>query len=115
MSEPLILKLKEHILYENATGTGGDITLSKSANNYNMLKIYYQNVDGKKGIKEIEPNGSFILQIVDIGETQIYICAASFNVSGNKINVEWNRRASDWYAKDMQSNAIKITKVVGYK
>lgn len=131
MSKPEILKLKERtdeidrkivgtVLYENKTGTTGNITLSDSVANYDYIEIQgtrlgtgmfssgrLYNVNGKT---------------ISIGTTytdanDIYVYSKTITLNAKKINVV---RANLGFFNSTRSQFVTddgnyITRVVGYK
>ena len=112
-------------LYENSTGSSGNITLSDSVANYTRIKIFYKT---KYGISELEnsheyynPNNkTIVLMQTDYdGYPSMYHTISSYNVSSNTITFMTNITAmirnnvspQMWSAE----NAISIFKVIGFK
>ena len=108
---------KGHILYQDATGTNGDVTLSEVATNYEEIEVFADRVNRQLYIK-IETTHQYIAlsQIRNSGEN-LYIYAKEYLVSGNILKVE-NARLVQIDASGIKgfsnSDDIYITKVIGY-
>ena len=120
----------DNVLYSNPSGSNGSITLSKSANNYKYLEIYYSNTSGgnqRMSMQKFDTTlGStkcalFIIT-ADSGGA-MYLTNRDVNISGTTISTLDNTR----YSKGVINfsgggivattpvNEIFIYKVVGYK
>lgn len=106
------------ILYSNASGATGNITLSDSAANYAFMEIYFKDAVRYGSVKLDEPNGKTTLLFTSsIGSTGNYNNYKIVNVSGTSINVaSYNQIAilSTGNTVNSQEN-ILIYKVIGYK
>lgn len=56
MYEEFMKKEEKTILYDNPSGSNGEITLLDDVENYNRLKIFYSNDDGVRNCVEIQNN-----------------------------------------------------------
>ena len=114
--------LKGVILYDNFSGSTGTINLSDSVENYAYIEIFYIVYEGyETSVKISNPNGkvaSLFGSASNINDMATYLRASNARISGNTISLEnqmqsWIRgttaNAVDLY------NAIRITKVIGYK
>lgn len=108
-----------NVLYNNASGTAGTVTLSDSVENYTYLEIFYRSSgDNACGsVKVFSPNGKLvhlgtIHYIADYG----YAKFALVSVAGSMITFNQNyqiilKNNGSTYSAE---NAIFITRVVGY-
>ena len=116
------------ILYENATGNTGTVTLNQTAANFRYMEIYYKryantNVWGNhfsKSVKIDSPDGkNATLDIaIPAEDTLTQVCTKIVSISGTTITVK--REGYGTIADGSTSiagtqNAIYITKVIGYK
>lgn len=111
--------LSGKVLYNNASGTAGTVTLSDSAENYTYLEIFYRSSgDNACGsVKVFNPNGKLVhLGTIHYIADYDYAKFALVNVSGSMITFSQNyqitlkNNGSEYSAE----NAIYITRVVGY-
>ena len=111
--------LSGKVLYNNASGTAGTVTLSDSAENYTYLEIFYRSSgDNACGsVKVFSPNGKLVhLGTIHYIADYDYAKFALVNVSGSMITFSQNyqiilkNNGSSYSAE----NAIFITRVVGY-
>lgn len=107
------------VLYNNASGTAGTVTLSDSAENYTYLEIFYRSSgDNACGsVKVFNPNGKLVhLGTIHYIADYDYAKFALVNVSGSMITFRQNYQITlksngSSYSSE---NAIYITRVVGY-
>lgn len=120
----------EYILYDNPSGSAGEITLSYSCAHYRYLEIYYTDnnykSDGSGGsggyTKIYAPNGKTVhLQLQEAGRN-VYIRQTSYTISGTTItpdveNASYVRftavEGSDPVSISTGTNYIKIIRVIG--
>ena len=111
--------MKPVVLYENASGSNGTITLSQSASNFKYLEVYFRTNDGaayrgcQKCVVDTTATNHTLLfmQITTIG---IYA------IKGKEITISGTTISSDKYTEIQpngynNSNHIYITNVLGYK
>lgn len=117
------------VLYENASGSTGDITLSESAANFKYLEIFYKRYStaGEYGTpckseKVNNPNGKYaILNMNYSGGDVLQISAEEVQINGTKIT-----RYSDYLmlgvnitsggiVQHEKTTHFLIEKVVGFK
>lgn len=116
------------ILYDDATGTQGTVTLSTNADNFKYLEIYYyKNIQEKQysSVKVYEPNGKNVLLLAtwygtDVSSTvpAMYVYREKAIISGTSITraeagavaINTLGQSSAW-----QPDALYITRVVGYR
>lgn len=111
--------LSGKVLYNNASGTAGTVTLSDSAENYTYLEIFYRSSgDNACGsVKVFNPNGKLVhLGTIHYIADYDYAKFALVNVSGSMITFRQNYQITlksngSSYSSE---NAIYITRVVGY-
>lgn len=118
--------LKEIVLYNNSTGTTGNITLSQSAANFTYLEFfYYKEIDGKKmfsSTKVYQPNGKYVA--LDLSgywddSSTMQTLSKCVYISGTSIGVQTDNSAygnmGDSGSFASAENKVYITRVVGYK
>ena len=111
--------LSGNVLYNNASGTAGTVTLSDSAENYTYLEIFYRSSgDNACGsVKVFSPNGKLVhLGTIHYIADYDYAKFALVSVSGSMITFTQNyqiilKNNGSSYSSE---NAIFITRVVGY-
>lgn len=116
------LESKPIVLYNNASGTTGTVTLSKSAQDYNYLEIFYVNNHGdlNRSIRISTPNGKNIsIESIepDQSDTGTYLRTAFYNISGNTITYKYATYTALHNNGAVQVNRNqynKITKVLGW-
>lgn len=111
--------LSGNVLYNNASGTAGTVTLSDSAENYAYLEIFYRSSgDNACGsVKVFSPNGKLVhLGTIHYVADYDYAKFALVNVSGSMITFSQNYQITLKNNGSVYSteNAIYITRVVGY-
>ena len=108
-----------NVLYNNASGTAGTVTLSDSAENYTYLEIFYRSSgDNACGsVKVFSPNGKLVhLGTIHYIADYDYAKFALVSVAGSMITFNQNyqiilKSNGSTYSAE---NAIYITRVVGY-
>lgn len=108
-----------NVLYNNASGTAGTVTLSDSVENYTYLEIFYRSSgDNACGsVKVFSPNGKLVhLGTIHYIADYDYAKFALVNVSGSMITFSQNYQITLKNNGSVYSaeNAIYITRVVGY-
>ncbi len=111
--------LSGKVLYNNASGTAGTVTLSDSAENYTYFEIFYRSSgDNACGsVKVFNPNGKLVhLGTIHYIADYDYAKFAIVSVSGSMITFRQNyqitlKNNGSTYSAE---NAIFITRVVGY-
>lgn len=114
--------LKEYVLYNNTTGTAGDVTLSDSASNYSYLEVFYYNAsnDGRMSQKIYSPNGNTLtLNIIYDNGTNCFFFVKHYSISGTTMTAgtefRWRIATSGNPQRATTSTNITIYRVVGYK
>lgn len=107
------------VLYNNANGTAGTVTLSDSVENYTYLEIFYRSSgDNACGsVKVFSPNGKLVhLGTIHYIADYDYAKFALVSVSGSMITFSQNYQITLKNNGSVYSaeNAIYITRVVGY-
>lgn len=110
------------VLYNNASGTTGTVTLSKSAQDYNYLEIFYVNNHGdlNRSIRISAPNGKNIsIESIEPNQSDAatYLRTAFYNISGNTITYKYATYTALYNNGEVQVNRnqySKITKVLGW-
>ena len=113
------LCLNGQVLYDNASGTAGTVTLSDSAENYTYLEIFYRSSgDNAYGsVKVFSPNGKLVhLGTIHYVADYDYAKFALVSISGTSITFSQNYQITLKNNGSVYSaeNAIFITRVVGY-
>lgn len=111
--------LSGKVLYNNASGTAGTVTLSDSAENYTYLEIFYRSSgDNACGsVKVFSPNNKLVhLGAIHYVADYDYAKFALVSVSGSMITFSQNYQITLKNNGSVYSaeNAIFITRVVGY-
>lgn len=119
MSEPLLLKLKGRVLYENEEGNTGNATLNDNVENYDTIEIFYITTTGRAGsvrVKNFDKSISLPI-IVTSGSTFVAVCKViKFEGSTvNKISEYQYSRNTASQDSFTTTDIIAITKIVGYK
>lgn len=110
-----VAKLKGNVLFEgNALD---NIVLNNSVANYNVLKIYYKNIDYLfENSVEVSANASksTLMSNICIGD-DVKLYSKTINISGSTITTY--KTGSIYVSARQFSNVdeIAITKVIGYK
>ena len=116
---------KGDILYDNASGTTGTVTLSKSVAEYVSIKIYFHSTSYgfRDAVEILHPNGAHAAlnakhvfsnsNTVVTDSRRIAISGTSITgVSGDEEDYGYHATHSNFITK---TNRIVITRVVGYK
>ena len=114
------LGLRE-VLYYNATGTNGNVTLSASAANFNHLTIYYRTNDNfHSSVDVFAPNGKIVsLQSIGVNNAgnNMYLKSRTVTINGTSITKNGEGSAVLWTASTGYPGAstdIYITRVEGW-
>ena len=116
---------EEYILYENASGSNGTITLSASIANYRYIEIYFTDNNGKSGgyTKVWSPNGKTIcLNIVETSSaTSVLFRQTMYTLSSTTMTpktdvagyLQFNPSSKVISNSPVGTNYIKIVRVIG--
>lgn len=110
------------VLYNNASGDNGNITLNESVNNYSYIEIFYRTNDGDgyRGSIKLQTNNSMVASLTahHYVPNTLYIKFKEINITGTSITnlqyVEYFFSNGSTVTVNEQNN-IYITRVVGYK
>lgn len=111
------------VLYDNADGTNGTVTLSVTAGNFKCIEIFYKdqqgNYPGYSSVKVYDPNGKRVETTVCSKEssssTHIRLNTRSIVISGTSITVESYQVDYVNNAGEYTANEQRIVKVIGYR
>ena len=124
MSKPLILELKEKdgtTLYENETGTTGNIALSEKLSNYKYIKVFWKVGNNNRGEEvSVALNKNINLSFIDFIDSKIWLHTKTMIMEDTKLTVKRYKEysiidSSQWTPYGTSTNSIAIVKVVGYK
>ena len=110
------------ILYENADGTTGNVSLSKSITNYDYLDVVYGD-NTRKMVQRIATNSTIFnlsRQIVD-NSKNVFYRNTQYTLSSNSISVQYFNAYTIYAANNnivfetLSASGITIYKVIGYK
>ncbi len=105
------------VLYDNPTGTTGNLTLSETAVNFDYLEVYVTAGSRYSSTKVCDPNGKTVEVHVHGGNTtNDWLFYGNWTVNGTAMNCTINNTYahSSGYAPT-KTNELKIIKVVGYR
>lgn len=106
---------KPVVLYENASGTSGDITLSDSVVNYKYIEIYFKDNNGNSP-NSIKFRGSGIICLSTYEySNNIYLRVSSYVLSGSSLTFNGGKYHEIATGNELVGNYLKIYQVVGYK
>lgn len=108
-------------LYEDSTGTTGDITLNDSAVNYTYLEVFYVSNGTSGSTKVLNPNGTnFRLNnFNNENETTLRFFHTQYTINEKNINVtekNFNYLINGGtLGSSTDTNYFRIHKIIGYK
>lgn len=111
-------------LYDNASGTTGNVTLSETSANFSYMEIYYKTDDEYYCQKVYSPNGksvTLLTQTLNTSTPRIFGKTKNVTISGTSINVvnycqyTINNNATGYLQTSSDRNTIYIMRVVGYR
>ena len=106
-------------LYNNDTGTNGDVSLNDSVANYSYIEIFFKDNNDMYGgySKLYNINGkTFDLNIIEAGASTTYIRRTRYIANGNTLTVS-NKGFIAWSPNvqtNYTTNYVYITRVLGY-
>lgn len=112
------------ILYNNSSGTQGNIALNDDISNYAYIKIYFKNNDGYTSSAEFDTitalnNGKINLFNTTQSSSSLYYKCSSYIVTSNTISVNENGYSSIQFNSSgmtyNNTNDLFIQKIIGYK
>lgn len=109
------------VLYNDASGSNGKITLSNSCANYNVLDIYYIDVNSKGDMftRVVSPNKKTVhLSSIEANDNkEAFFRATEYYIEGTAITPKYYQifkvSNNTIYTQTTNSNYLKITKVIG--
>lgn len=113
--------LAQKVLYENASGSNSNITLSDNASNYEYIEIFYKNNDNAfSSVKVYQPNGKKVSLIShdNNGKNTVWVKFTLVVISGNTITFGNAVEIALVASNAITASASKlnyITRVIGYK
>lgn len=117
-------ELSEVVLYNNANGTNGDITLSETSANFKYIEIYYTTDEQYRFERVYNPNGKTVMlvtQTLSPETPRIYGKTKKISISGTALTVVnycqyvMNNNSMGYLQTSSDRNLIYIVRVVGYK
>lgn len=117
------LLLEPIVLYESTEGTSGNITLNDDSINYKYIEIFYYNAtygNMYSSVKIPNPNGKQIeLRTIypNNDNNRMYLLGTYYICSNKELNYVsgYGLAISDTSVYGVNSDTIKIVKVIGYK
>lgn len=109
------------VLYNNAKGSNGTITLSQHCANYNTLEIYYKdnNNSGNCFTRVNNPGGTYAyLSCIEVNNShEVFFRATDYRITGNTIIPKnfsiFKVVDNSIYTQASDTNYIYITRVIG--
>lgn len=114
------IRAQPDTLYNNASGSNGTITLSKSSANYAHMRIYFRTDDGTayQAAKDVySPNGKYVplsAATTVQAQNQTWLKTRLVKISGTSITTDTTRYANTnatYYSEFQKTNVIYITRV----
>ena len=111
------------ILYENDSGTNGNVSLSDSAANYDYIEIYYRTNDNDYAYEKVyQPDGKYVCLFGTRANTsvpRVYGKTKTVYISGNSITNYANGNAqytinNNANGQVAENNMVYIVRVIGY-
>lgn len=116
-------KRKRTVLYNNASGSNGTITLYESAAKFDHMRIYFRTDDGVPYVNSCDvysPNGKHALLSAArtiVAQTQTWLKTRLVSISGTSITTESTCYANTnvtYHSEFQKTNCIYITRVEGW-
>ena len=114
----------ETVLYNDTSGTTGNITLSETSANFKYIEIYYQSDNEYKYERVYQPNGKavqLLCHTLDAATPMIYGKTKKVTFSGTSLTVNnysqytIRNNTTGYVQVSSNRNTIYIVRVVGYK
>lgn len=117
------------VLYENTTGTTGNVTLNDDVDNYEYIEIFGQEIGGRDVYTKVSRNNTFVGQrfilsgqLVVSNNTNAFVRSAVYSISDNTTikvaDTDYSAQFSFATSGSITYNAgpaIRLYKVIGYK
>jgi hypothetical protein len=110
---------KPVVLYDNASGNNGSITLSETSANFNYIEIYYRSTDNIYSCTKVyQPNNKEVDLSVNFYSLALYGKCEAVKIQGTAINRD---KYGSWSIQQNGSASVAttadiyITRVVGYR
>ena len=105
-------------LYNNPSGTTGNIILSDSVSNYSTIEVYFHTNDGAgfRGCQKVHvSSGTTVASLIFIhpASSNYYIKVKEISVTGTQLNAVGSKEI--YSGGSSNGNYIYIEKVLGYK
>lgn len=110
--------MSSKVLYNNSTGTTGNLTLSETAANFEYIEVYVTAGNRYSSTKVCDPNGKTIEVHVHGGNaSNDWLFYGNWAVNGTAMNCTINNTYShnDGAFTPNATNELKVIKVVGYR
>ena len=114
-----------YVLYDNATGTNNNVTLSDNINNYSYIEVYFKRSTsttnpGYSSTKFYPSSETITLTSSYLGISAALIYSTNYVVSGTNLSLQYymNLRITlpgGNIVVEQDTNNLYITRVVGYK
>lgn len=105
---------KGTVLYEDETGTLGNVTLNDDATNYKYIEVFGYRSNRNLYTKVRTNKPYFDLNHIRYFNNAFYIYAKEYSINGSMLNVEHSKFTYTDSAIQEETETY-ITKVVGYK
>ena len=121
--ENAINLLKPVTLYNNASGTTGNVTLSQTSADFEYLEIFFGDTGGNfpaySSVKVYSPNGKRVSTVIGARESSsadsIRLNVRTLVISGTNINIDSYQINYVNDGGQYHSNEQKIYRVLGYR
>lgn len=105
-----------NVLYDNASGTTGNITLSDAIENYKTFEIYFNSESDYVGIVKyfVYSGATYTLDKIRIDSGVFIVLQEKIQISGTTLTSLTNR-SYNTNTGILNDNKVKILKIIGYK
>lgn len=109
-------KIEGTTLYNNSSGTTGNLTLSDAIENYSHFEVYYTGEYDYIGLIKyfVKSGATYTLDKIRIDGSTYYVFQEKIQIAGTSLTKLTNREYSS-NSGISDTNPIKITKIIGYK